>query len=160
MLSSKQEAFAYHVSLGTPLIEAFKLAGYSANGKPTTLYPKASKLAKMDNVRTRIVELQARSREDLAWDRARLVSELHATAMLAREAGQHGDCTQALTQIGKALGLSEPSRVDVRVGVELSGLSMDQLIRLASIPAPGPVDFLEVRATALPSGPEDPAAPE
>ena len=58
-LTGKQEAFCQGLASGLNQSDAYRQAGYSANGLPATVHQHASHLAKDAKVVARVAELQA-----------------------------------------------------------------------------------------------------
>lgn len=76
-LTSQQERFAQEISNGKNQSEAYRIAyPKSLKWKDKTVWEKASKIAKDDKVRTRIVELKANLEKKELWTREQSVMAL------------------------------------------------------------------------------------
>ena len=102
-LTARQEVFAQEVSLGASLGEAYRRAGYRAEGN--RVYEKASVLAKASKVKARVAQLQeaqARSRAATA-----VVTAQTITSMLAEAFEDAKRWKQTGAQVAAAMGLAK-----------------------------------------------------
>ena len=160
-LTAKQEAFAILLAAGqVTQSEAYRQAYNPGTTREASICERASRLANSDKVLAMVKDLRRETRADVQLTRASYCRELLSLSAEARSKGAYSAAVSAMSAVGRCLGMNAPTDVRVEHSLSLSSLTMEQLVRLASIPAPGQLDFLEVRATALPSGPGDPAALE
>ena len=162
-LTAKQGAFAILLAAGqVTQSEAYRQAYNPGTTREASICERASRLANSDKILAMVRDLQRETRADVQLTRESYCRELLSLSAEARSNGAYSAASACLQAVGRCLGLNAPvdMRIEHTVEHSLSALTMEQLVRLASIPTPGQLDFLEVRATALPSGPEDPAAPE
>lgn len=114
-LTAKQEAFALHVAQGKGLTEAYRQAGFSAQGN--ALNVNASKLAKVAKVKLRIGEITRQ--RDRAIVATMTVTAMTVTEMLAAvfhnatKDRQHGAAATAAMGLAKLHGLLVDKTEDV-----------------------------------------------
>ena len=169
-LTAKQEAFAILLASGKlSQSDAYRQAYNPGTTREASICERASRLANSDKVLAMVRDLQRETRAEVQLTRESYCRELLSLSAEARSNGAYSAAVSAMSAVGRCLGMNAPvdMRIEHTVEHSLSALTMEQLIRLASLPgqtgqgqAPGQLDFLEIRATALSSGPEDPAAPE
>ena len=160
-LTAKQEAFAILLAAGqVTQSEAYRQAYNPGTARDASICERASRLANSDKVLAMVKDLQRETRADVQLTRESYCRELLSLSAEARSNGAYSAAAACLQAVGRCLGLNAPTDVRVEHSLSLSSLTMDQLVRLASIPTPGQLDFLEVRATAVLPAPGDPAALE
>ncbi len=118
-LTPRQDAFARHVAMGTPLGEAYLMAGYRATGND--VYVGGSKLAKVpkiltkiDQVRADMTEARRRALATTMIVTASTISEMLATVFAnATKDKQHGAAATAAMGLAKVHGLLVDKTEDV-----------------------------------------------
>jgi hypothetical protein len=143
-LTTKQERFSKLVALnGLSISEAYKQSYDTENMKIDSIYQLSSRLSKQVKITSRIEALKAdisdKLASEVAWDKARIVSELSINVDLGRETKQLAASNQALKLIGSAVGsVFEPETIAVSGTVSvihsLSDAQLDQLASMASEP--------------------------
>ena len=164
-LNPRQVLFAEAIALGTPQIEAYRIAGYNATA-PAFARATASRIARQPIVAAEIKRLQERARASLQLTAETWRNELTARYQQAADGSRVGDQANALRALelwGRHLGLLEPHAPDderLRRLTEnltlLAGMQLGQTLALE----PARTVEGEVRETlALPaSQPEEPAS--
>ena len=164
-LNPRRQVFAETVAAGKPLIEAYRIAGYTINSVAAS--SNASQLARIPIVAAEIKRQQARARATTEFNAERWRNELAARYQQAADGSRVGDQANALRALelwGRHLGLLEPHAPDderLRRLTDnlalLAGVQLGQKLALA----PTRTVEGEVRETlALPaSQPEEPAPP-
>lgn len=106
-LSARQEAFAVHVATGMTHAEAYRAAGYEAQGD--SVYEASSRLAKKSRVQSRVD--QVRSRIDQARAKAvastMIVTAQTVSEMLAEAFRDAKKWKQSGAQVAAAMGLAK-----------------------------------------------------
>ena len=143
-LTTKQETFCQLVAIQQYTLTDAYIEAYDTEGmKQDSIYQLSCRLSKQVKVTSRIEALKAdissKLAANVAWDKARIVSELSVNVNLGRETKQLAASNQALKLIGSAVGnVFEPDSVAVSVtGSVLHGLSnevLDQLAAMATEP--------------------------
>ena len=143
-LTAKQETFCQLVAIQQYTLTDAYIEAYDTEGmKQDSIYQLSCRLSKQVKVTSRIEALKAdissKLAANVAWDKARIVSELSVNVNLGRETKQLAASNQALKLIGSAVGnVFEPDTVAVSVtGSVLHGLSnevLDQLAAMATEP--------------------------
>ena len=166
-LTAKQEAFAILLAAGqVTQSEAYRQAYKPGTAREASIHELACRMAGNVKVRSRVDVLQRETLADVQLTRESYCRELLSLSAEARSNGAYSAAVSAMSAVGRCLGMNAPTDVRIEHSLSLSTLTMDQLIRLASLPgqtgqgqAPGQLDFLEVRGAAVLPAPEDPAAP-
>ena len=139
-LTAKQETFCQLVAIQQYTLTDAYIEAYDTEGmKQDSIYQLSCRLSKQVKVTSRIEALKAdissKLAANVAWDKARIVSELSVNVNLGRETKQLAASNQALKLIGSAVGnVFEPDTVAVSVtGSVLHGLSNEVLDQLAAM---------------------------
>ena len=169
-LTAKQEAFAILLASGKlSQSDAYRQAYNPGTARDASIHELACRMAGNVKVMSRVNVLQRETLADVQLTRESYCRELLSLSAEARSNGAYSAASACLQAVGRCLGLNAPvdMRIEHTVEHSLSALTMEQLIRLASLPgqtgqgqAPGQLDFLEARATAVLPAPGDPAEPE
>ena len=150
MLSRKQEQFAQNIVIhGMTLTDAY-IASYQCRvTDPATISPRASKLAKTDQIQTRLATLREEINkpivQDLAISKEMIVSEV---LELGRNADRNSDRLKAYGLVASMLGYnivkSEVSTQSTNINLSFNDLTMSELLKLANMPlvleSPGVID--------------------
>ena len=146
MLSRKQEQFAQNIVIhGMTLTDAY-IASYQCRvTDPATISPRASKLAKTDQIQTRLVTLRDEINkpivQELAIDKSTIVAEV---LELGRNADRNADRLKAYGLVASMLGYnivkSEVTTQSTNINLSFTDLTMNELLRLADLNRPALVD--------------------
>ena len=112
-LNPRRQVFAETVAAGKPLIEAYRIAGYTSNSVAAS--SNASQLARIPIVAAEIKRQQARARATTEFNAERWRNELAARYQQAADGSRVGDQANALRALelwGRHLGLLEPHAPD------------------------------------------------
>ena len=138
-LSMKRETFCQILTTQScNPTEAYRKAFNVSSDRKATHTEAASRLMKDSNVVARIealkLDISDKLASEVAWTKARIVSELSINVDLGRETKQLAASNQALNLIGKAVGsVFEPDSVAVTGSVSvIHGLSNEVLDQLAA----------------------------
>jgi len=144
-LTTKQETFCQLVAIQQYTLTDAYIEAYDTEGmKQDSIYQLSSRLANQVKITSRIEALKATVTEklasDVAWDKAKIVSELAINVELAREHKQMAASNRSLELVAKVTGVltEETKQVSGTVSV-IHSLSDAQLDQLASMAAPEPV---------------------
>ena len=169
-LTAKQEAFAILLASGKlSQSDAYRQAYNPGTTRDASICERASRLANSDKVLAMVKDLRRETLADVQLTRESYCRELLSLSAEARSKGAYSAASACLQAVGRCLGLNAPvdMRIEHTVEHSLSTLTMEQLIRLASLPGqtgqgqtPGELDFLEVRGAAILPAPGDSAEPE
>ena len=148
-LSLRDEQFCQAVADGLTLSDAY-IKSYGA-GKKTTIQPKASKLAKVDKIRTRIDKLRTtvadELTEKLSVSKEQVVSEVLS---LARTAEKPSDQLKAYSLLSDLLSfrtIKQESTVNqTSISLSFNQLTMSELLKLANLNQPAIIDSSVVDA--------------
>ena len=107
MLNKRQEQFAQNIISGMTLTDAY-IASYQCRvTDPATISPRASKLAKTDQIQTRLATLREEINkpivQDLAISKEMIVSEV---LELGRNADRNSDRLKAYGLVASMLGFN------------------------------------------------------
>ena len=146
-LSLRDEQFCQAVADGLTLSDAY-IKSYGA-GKKTTIQPKASKLAKVDKIRTRIDKLRTtvadELTEKLSVSKEQMVGEV---LTLARTALKESDRLRAYQLVADLLSfrtIKQESTVNqTSISLSFDQLTMSELLKLANLNQGAIIDSLVV----------------
>ena len=131
-LSLRDEQFWQAVADGLTLSDAY-IKSYGA-GKKTTIQPKASKLAKVDKIRTRIDKLRTtvadELTEKLSVSKEQVVSEVLS---LARHSEKPADQLKAYSLLSDLLNFKAKQEIETRstsISLTVSSMTASDLYRL------------------------------
>ena len=140
MLNKRQEQFAQNIVIhGMTLTDAY-IASYQCRvTDPATISPRASKLAKTDQIQTRLATLREEINkpivQDLAISKEMIVSEV---LELGRNADRNSDRLKAYGLVASMLGFnivkSEVTTQSTNINLSFNDLTMSELLRLANMP--------------------------
>ena len=146
MLNKRQEQFAQNIVIhGMTLTDAY-IASYQCRvTDPATISPRASKLAKTDQIQTRLATLREEINkpivQDLAISKEMIVSEV---LELGRNADRNSDRLKAYGLVASMLGFnivkSEVTTQSTNINLSFNDLTMNELLRLANLNQPAIVD--------------------
>ena len=146
MLNKRQEQFAQNIVIhGMTLTDAY-IASYQCRvTDPATISPRASKLAKTDQIQTRLATLREEINkpivQDLAISKEMIVSEV---LELGRNADRNSDRLKAYGLVASMLGFnivkSEVTTQSTNINLSFNDLTMNELLRLADLNQPAIVD--------------------
>ena len=116
---------------------------------PATISPRASKLAKTDQIQTRLATLREEINkpivQDLAISKEMIVSEV---LELGRNADRNSDRLKAYGLVASMLGFnivkSEVTTQSTNINLSFNDLTMNELLRLADLNQPAIVDGLVI----------------
>ena len=140
MLSRKQEQFAQNIVIhGMTLTDAYIDSYKCRVTDPATISPRASKLAKTDQIQTRLATLREEINkpivQDLAISKEMIVSEV---LELGRNADRNSDRLKAYGLVASMLGFnivkSEVTTQSTNINLSFNDLTMSELLRLANMP--------------------------
>ncbi len=150
MLNKRQEQFAQNIVIhGMTLTDAY-IASYQCRvTDPATISPRASKLAKTDQIQTRLATLREEINkpivQDLAISKEMIVSEV---LELGRNADRNSDRLKAYGLVASMLGFnivkSEVTTQSTNINLSFNDLTMNELLRLADLNQPAIVDGLVI----------------
>ena len=150
MLNKRQEQFAQNIVIhGMTLTDAY-IASYQCRvTDPATISPRASKLAKTDQIQTRLATLREEINkpivQDLAISKEMIVSEV---LELGRNADRNSDRLKAYGLVASMLGFnivkSEVTTQSTNINLSFYDLTMNELLRLADLNQPAIVDGLVI----------------
>ena len=149
MLNKRQEQFAQNIISGMTLTDAY-IASYQCRvTDPATISPRASKLAKTDQIQTRLATLREEINkpivQDLAISKEMIVSEV---LELGRNADRNSDRLKAYGLVASMLGFnivkSEVTTQSTNINLSFNDLTMNELLRLADLNQPAIVDGLVI----------------
>ena len=150
MLNKRQEQFAQNIVIhGMTLTDAY-IASYQCRvTDPATISPRASKLAKTDQIQTRLATLREEINkpivQDLAISKEMIVSEV---LELGRNADRNSDRLKAYGLVASMLGFnivkSEVTTQSTNINLSFNDLTMNELLRLADLKQPAIVDGLVI----------------
>ena len=150
MLNKRQEQFAQNIVIhGMTLTDAY-IASYQCRvTDPATISPRASKLAKTDQIQTRLATLREEINkpivQDLAISKEMIVSEV---LELGRNADRNSDRLKAYGLVASMLGFnivkSEVTTQSTNINLSFNDLTMNELLRLADLNQPAIVDGLGI----------------
>ena len=150
MLNKRQEQFAQNIVIhGMTLTDAY-IASYQCRvTDPATISPRASKLAKTDQIQTRLATLREEINkpivQDLAISKEMIVSEV---LELGRNADRNSDRLKAYGLVASMLGFnivkSEVTTQSTNINLSFTDLTMNELLRLADLNQPAIVDGLVI----------------
>ena len=133
-LSLKEELFCQAVADGLTLSDAFIRSHEPHTTKKTTIQPKASKLAKVDKIRTRIDKLKTsvadELTEKLSVSKEQVVSEVLS---LARTAEKPSDQLKAYSLLSDLLNFKAKQEIEPRstsISLTVSSMTASDLYRL------------------------------
>jgi len=112
---------------------------------PATISPRASKLAKTDQIQTRLVTLRDEINkpivQELAIDKSTIVAEV---LTVARTSASDANKIRAYGLIASMLGFnivkSEVTTQSTNINLSFNDLTMNELLRLADLNRPGVID--------------------
>ena len=146
MLNKRQEQFAQNIVIhGMTLTDAY-IASYQCRvTDPATISPRASKLAKTDQIQTSLATLREEINkpivQDLAISKEMIVSEV---LELGRNADRNSDRLKAYGLVASMLGFnivkSEVTTQSTNINLSFNDLTMNELLRLADLNQPAIVD--------------------
>ena len=150
MLNKRQEQFAQNIVIhGMTLTDAY-IASYQCRvTDPATISPRASKLAKTDQIQTRLATLREEINkpivQDLAISKEMIVSEV---LELGRNADRNSDRLKAYGLVASMLGFnivkSEVTTQSTNINLSFNDLTMNELLLLADLNQPAIVDGLVI----------------
>ena len=150
MLNKRQEQFAQNIVIhGMTLTDAY-IASYQCRvTDPATISPRASKLAKTDQIQTRLATLREEINkpivQDLAISKEMIVSEV---LELGRNADRNSDRLKAYGLVASMLGFnivkSEVTTQSTNINLSFNDLTMNELLRLANLNQAAIVDGLGI----------------
>lgn len=111
----RHERFAQELARGKSASEAYIAAGYEESRSA------ASRLSTNVNVQSRVAELQERAAANVVISREWVLEQLVDNAKLAKVAGDIGPSNQALSLIGKELGMFVERTENVNIEHVVSG---------------------------------------
>jgi len=139
MLNKRQEQFAQNIVMhGMTLTDAY-IASYQCRvTDPATISPRASKLAKTDQIQTRLVTLRDEINkpivQELAIDKSTIVAEV---LTVARTSASDANKIRAYGLIASMLGFnivkSEVTTQSTNINLSFNDLTMNELLRLANL---------------------------
>ena len=149
MLSKRQEQFAQNIISGMSLTESYIDSYKCRVTDPATISPRASKLAKTDQIQTRLATLRDEINkpivQDLAISKEMIVSEV---LELGRNADRNADRLKAYGLVASMLGFnivkSEVTTQSTNINLSFNDLTMNELLRLANLNQGSIVDGLVV----------------
>jgi len=138
MLSKRQEQFAQNIISGMSLTESYIDSYKCRVTDPATISPRASKLAKTDQIQTRLATLRDEINkpivQDLAISKEMIVSEV---LELGRNADRNADRLKAYGLVASMLGFnivkSEVTTQSTNINLSFNDLTMNELLRLANL---------------------------
>ena len=145
MLNKRQEQFAQNIISGMTLTDAY-IASYQCRvTDPATISPRASKLAKTDQIQTRLATLREEINkpivQDLAISKEMIVSEV---LTVARTSASDANKVRAYALVASMLGFNinrnEQVTQSTSINLSFNDLTMSELLRLASLNQPAIVD--------------------
>ena len=115
--NQKWEKFAQAIALGASAAWSYRqYVAEDPDGDPTSIDPRASKLAKDDKVKARIEELRNKvavtAEKKFDMTKEKWLERLATIAGKAEEVEDFSAATGALTQIGKAAAYYAPEKVE------------------------------------------------
>ena len=146
MLSKRQEQFAQNIVIhGMTLTDAYIDSYKCRVTDPATISPRASKLAKTDQIQTRLVTLREEINrpivQDLAISKEMIVSEV---LELARSATKESDRIKGYALVASMLGFNinrnEQVTQSTSINLSFNDLTMSELLKLANLNQPAIVD--------------------
>ena len=150
MLNKRQEQFAQNIVIhGMTLTDAYIASDQCRVTDPATISPRASKLAKTDQIQTRLATLREEINkpivQDLAISKEMIVSEV---LELGRNADRNSDRLKAYGLVASMLGFnivkSEVTTQSTNINLSFNDLTMNELLRLADLNQPAIVDGLVI----------------
>ena len=147
-MTPKQEAFAQAVVGGANQTDAYRVAGYSTDMLPQTVWEAASRLANDYKVATRIQELRGSVTRELVtktvWSRERLIDKAEVSYDGAIDSRQYSAANGALKLISETLGYSEAGNQSpvvqvTKVTVVLQGSTMPKVVEESGAEVAEPV---------------------
>ena len=139
MLSKRQEQFAQNIISGMSLTESYIDSYKCRVTDPATISPRASKLAKTDQIQTRLVTLREEINtpivQELAIDKSTIVGEV---LELGRNADRNADRLKAYGLVASMLGFNinrnEQVTQSTNINLSFNDLTMSELLKIASMP--------------------------
>ena len=123
--NAKHELFAQEIAKGNSQGEAYKTAGYNAEGHAAE--SAGNRLMKNVEVQARIVELQGRGAKRAEVTIESLIQEAAEIQAAALDSGQHSAAVAALTAKAKLSGLWVEKTENRNRNIDANGLSDDEL---------------------------------
>ena len=143
-LTAKQESFCQLVAIQQYTLTDAYIEAYDTEGmKQDSIYQLSSRLANQVKITSRIEALKATVTEKLvtnvAWDKAKIVSELAINVELAREHKQMAASNRSLELVAKVTGILSTEDTKQLTGTvsvihSLSDAVLEQLAAMASEP--------------------------
>jgi phage terminase small subunit len=106
-LSAMMEAYCQHLFSGNTQIEAYRLAGYSENQLPDTIYSNASRLSADSRIIARLSELRETVTEANVLTKERAITEALINLSMARDLEQIGPANQSLKLAAEFSGITQ-----------------------------------------------------
>ena len=139
MLSKRQEQFAQNIISGMSLTESYIDSYKCRVTDPATISPRASKLAKTDQIQTRLGTLREEINtpivQELAIDKSTIVGEV---LELGRNADRNADRLKAYGLVASMLGFNinrnEQVTQSTNINLSFNDLTMSELLKIASMP--------------------------
>ena len=138
MLNKRQEEFAQNIISGMTLTDAY-IASYQCRvTDPATISPRASKLAKTDQIQTRLATLREEINrpivQDLAISKEMIVSEV---LTVARTSASDANKVRAYALVASMLGFNinrnEQVTQSTSINLSFNDLTMSELLKLANL---------------------------